>query len=189
MCRGFGAALSIALLLASVTVAQVRYFPPDFPVNWYGKHLSALKEPSLWKSSKNQRTQSYRFLWLRTFNHPIAIRIDVNVDGTSLLTTKMTSGAGGYEPGTLIQNDTATLTREETNRFLGQIEGHNFWRMPSIEETAGGPDGAHWIIEGVRDGTYHVVDRWSPEVGEIRSLGLFMVNDLAKMKLAAKEVY
>ncbi len=101
----------------------------------------------------------------------------------------MTSGAGGYDPGTLIQNDTVTLTREETNRLLGQIEENNFWRTQSIQETPGGPDGAHWIIEGVRDGTYHVVDRWSPEDGEIRALGLFMVNDLAKMKLAAKEVY
>jgi len=171
------------------SVTQAKYFPPDFPDKWYAKHLSALKESSLWESSKAQKTQSYRFLWLRTFHHPIAIRIDVNVDGTSLLTTKMTSGAGGYNPGTLMQNGTRTLTREQTNRFLGQIEGRNFWKLPSVEESPGGPDGAHWIIEGVRDGTYHVVDRWSPTDGEIRALGLFMVSDLAKMKLAAKEVY
>jgi hypothetical protein len=50
-------------------------------------------------------------------------------------------------------------------------------------------DGAQWIIEGVRNGSYHIVDRWSPTNGEIRALGLFMVNELAKMKLAASEVY
>jgi hypothetical protein len=50
-------------------------------------------------------------------------------------------------------------------------------------------DGAQWIIEGARNGTYHIVDRWSPEDGEIRALGLLILNDLAKMKLAAKEVY
>jgi len=182
-------ALIIGLLLASVATAQVKYFPPDFPANWYAKHLTALREPSLWESSKTQQTQSFRFLWLRTFHHPIAIRIDVNADGTSLLTRKMADGAGGYDPGKLVQNETITLPREHTNRFLAQIEANNFWKLPSVQETPGGPDGAQWVVEGFRDGTYHVVDRWSPERGEIRALGLLMVQDLAKMKLAAKEVY
>jgi hypothetical protein len=188
MRRGSCIALFIGLLLASVTMAQVKYFPPDFPANWYAKHLGALKETSLWESSKTKKTQSYRFLWLRTFHHPIAIRVDVNVDGTSLLTTKMTSGAGGYNPGRLIKNDTLTLTRQQTNSFLEQIEARSFWRLPSVREDRG-VDGAQWIMEGIRDGAYHIVDRWSPTDGEIRALGLFMVSDLAKMKLAAKEVY
>ena len=176
------------ILLASVTKAQVKYFPPDFPANWYTQHLSALNESSLWESSQTQKTQSYRFLWLRTFHHPIVVRIDVNANGTSLLTTKMTSGAGGYKPGKLILNERRTLTSEQTNWFLGKIEVHNFWKLPSIQEDRG-VDGAQWIIEGARNGTYHIVDRWSPEDGEIRALGLLMLNDLAKMKLAAKEVY
>ena len=29
-----------------------------------------------------------------------------------------------------------------------------------------GVDGAQWIFEGVKDSTYHVVDRWSPDNGE-----------------------
>jgi hypothetical protein len=176
------------ILLTSVTKAQVKYFPPDFPANWYTQHLSALNESSLWESSQTQKTQSYRFLWLRTFHHPIVVRIDVNANGTSLLTTKMTSGAGGYKPGKLILNERRTLTSEQTNWFLGKIEVHNFWKLPSIQEDRG-VDGAQWIIEGARNGTYHIVDRWSPEDGEIRALGLLMLNDLPKMKLAAKEVY
>ena len=52
-----------------------------------------------------------------------------------------------------------------------------------------GVDGAQWIIEGVRNGTYHVVDRWSPREGQVRALGLFMVTELAKMKFAADELY
>jgi len=26
-----------------------------------------------------------------------------------------------------------------------------------------GVDGARWVLEGVKNGEYHVVDRWSPE--------------------------
>jgi hypothetical protein len=174
--------LSVSLLLASAITAQVKYFPPDFPPNWYAKHLSALEEPSLWETSKTQRTQSYRFLWLRSSHNPVAIRVDVNADSASRLTVKVTRG------GKLIQNYALTLTRDETDRFLGQIEVQNFWELKSIEKGRG-VDGAQWIIEGVRNGTYHIVDRWSPKDGAVRALGLFMVNDLAKMKLEAKDVY
>jgi hypothetical protein len=61
--------------------------------------------------------------------------------------------------------------------------------------------GRIWVIPEARSGWrtvdyrgsqkwgYHIVDRWSPTNGESRALGLFMVNELAKMKLAASEVY
>jgi len=180
--------LLAALSFAPFTTAQTKYFPPDFPPAYYEKHLTALNEPSLWEASKGQKTESYRFLWLRTFHHPIAVRVDLKADGTSLLTTKISSGSGGYDPGKLIQDETLGLTREQTNRFLGQIEADNFWKLPSVQRDRG-VDGAQWIIEGIRNGSYHVVDRWSPTNGEIRALGLFMVNELAKIKVAGSEVY
>ena len=187
------------LLCGTTVVAQVQYFPirelPEregvehFRAVRYSKQLIALQEPSLWEASKSRKMQSYRFLWLRTFDPPIAIRVDLNADGTSRLTAKMTSGTGGYDPGKLTDNRTITMNSEQSTRFLSQIEKHNFWKLPSLDEAPGGPDGAHWIIEGVKDRTYHVVDRWSPENGDVRAIGLFMVSELAKMKLSAKEIY
>jgi hypothetical protein len=112
----------------------------------------------------------------------------LNPDGTSSLTTKVASGAAGYNPGRLVQKRTLLLTTEQTNRFLDQIDADNFWKLPSVQQDRG-PDGARWIIEGVRNGTYHIVDRWSPQKGEIRALGLFMLTELAKMKLPVNEVY
>jgi hypothetical protein len=50
-------------------------------------------------------------------------------------------------------------------------------------------DGAQWILEGVKNGKYQVTDRWSPEVGPIRNLGIMMLIDLAKLKLLYEEVY
>jgi hypothetical protein len=191
--------LLIALcLLGAATPAQVRYFPngvfsadhrsDEFTLKWYSGQLVALREPSLWELSKTQQAQSYRFLWLRTFHHPIAIRVDVNADGTSQLTTKMTSGAGGYAPGKLIKDVTVTLRKERTDWFLGKIDAYRFWKLPSVEER-GGNDGAQWIIEGIKDRAYHVVDRWTPRDGDVRALGLIMINDLAKLKITPAEVY
>jgi hypothetical protein len=174
-------------------LAQTKYFPPgahDQSVSdWYSKQLQALEEPSLWELSKTQGSQSYRFLWLRTFHHPVAIRLDINADGTSRLTTKMTSGAGGYGPGKLTQNDVTTMTKERTDWFLEQIERNSFWTLASRDETRFGKDGAQWIVEGVKNGNYHIVDRWSPKDGEVRAIGLAMIKELAKLDVAPKQVY
>ena len=187
--------LMILCLLGTTTPAQVRYFPDGvwhraegFTLKWYSGQLAALQEPSLWELSKTQQTQSYRFLWLRTFHHPVAIRVDVNADGTSQLTTKMASGAGGYAPGKLIKNSTVTLNKEQTDWFLGKIEQYKFWQLPSVQETMGN-DGAQWIVEGIKDRAYHVVDRWTPKDGDLRAIGLVFINDLAKLKIAPAELY
>jgi len=152
-------------------------------------HLEALQEPSLWMLSQTQKEQSYRFLWLRTFHQPVAIRVDVQADGSSLLTIKITNGAGGYKPGHLVQSDKSTLTKEQTEAFLRRIEGNKFWDLEGIEKSPGGFDGARWIIEGVKGGKYHVVTRWTPQDGPIRAIGLFMLRDLAKLKIPKEEMY
>ena len=194
--------LAVLLLGASLCFAQSSYFPASvlgenakvdtLKIEWYSKFLTAMREPSLWEASKTQKTQTYRFLWLRSFDHPVSIRLDVKADGTALLTTKVSRGQGGYEPGRLITNRTQRLDRERTSWVLGRIEELKFWTLPTNpppDPDVVGVDGAQWIFEGVKDGTYHVVDRWSPEKGEVRSLGIMMLLDLARLKLLYQEVY
>jgi hypothetical protein len=204
-------AISAFLFFAPTKASQADYFPPGtlddteqsshFKEQWYSDQLRALKEPSLWELSKNQTTQTYRFLWLRSFNHPISVRLDIHQDGTSLLTTKATSGQGGYKPGPLAMNKTRSLTKEETTLALNQIKEVGFWGLPTYEKPKEkiGPnsektlelavDGAQWILEGVKDGKYQVTDRCSPEGGPVRTLGIMMLIDLAKLKLLYQEVY
>src|SRR5215472_5131568 len=185
------------LLNSSGAVAQTRYFPPrsldddsrsdEFRSHWYSAALKALDEPSLWELSKLQKGESYRFLWLRSFHHPVAVRIDVRSDGSSQLVTKMTSGAGGYEPGQLTKSTSIGLTKVQTDRFLNKLKKHAFWELEPQNRESGGCDGAEWIIEGVRDGSYRIVLRWSPMNGPVRDLGLFMLKDLARLKVPADE--
>ncbi len=108
-------------------------------------------------------------------------------DGTSLLTFKRTSGATG-RAGKLIQNKTLMLDAKQTTHFLERVESSNFWKLPAVLEDRG-VDGAQWIIEGVRDGSYHLVDRWSPTGGEFRELGLYMAKNLAELELHKSEIY
>jgi hypothetical protein len=144
---------------------------------------------SLFQLSKSPSAESYRFLWLRSFNNPIAIRLDPKPDGTSTLTTKVASGSGGFRPGSLSENTSRPLTREQTQAFLSKLDELGFWSAPNPVNDQTGTDGSQWIIEGVRAGRYHVVDRWTPSKGIIHELGLILAFDLAKMSIPKDEIY
>jgi hypothetical protein len=189
---------SLLLVVPALSLGQASFFldgtlgKDGSHADWYSKQLKALHEPSLWQSSKAKKTQTYRFLWLRTFHHPIAIRLDVEADGSSLLTTKINSGRGGYEPGRLIRNSTRKLSKERTEWFLARIEELQFWSLPTKEADEPNVinlDGAEWILEGTKNGDYHLVNRWSPDKGAVHALGIIMLIDLAKLKLHYQEVY
>ena len=188
--------LIIAISL-TVSVCHAQFFPKssldprgdDFKANWYSAQLRALKEPSLLHLADGPLSHSYRFLWLRTFNHPIAIRIDIKPDGTGTLTIKVASGAGGYAPGTLIENTSHALSGTQVKTFLALVDRVNFWAAPNPVDDQTGTDGSQWIIEGVRDGKYHVVDRWMPKSGVAYDLGVFLAFDLAKMNLPKRDIY
>ena len=190
----------LVLVACTATAQNPHYFPNlafddnqqgnENRVQWYTNHLKALQEPSLLQDASSGK-QAYRFLWLRSFHNPIAVRVDVNANGTSLLTVKVSNGQGGYEPGKLIKNSVIALSKDKTDSFLGHVDEVHFWNLPTREPKTDtvGVDGAEWIIESIKDGTYKVVDRWSPEKGPVRTLGLMMLIDLAKLKLLYQDVY
>jgi hypothetical protein len=175
-----------------------RYFPKgifstsksddDFRNRRYAQQLRALKEPSLSDASVGSESV-YRFTWLRTFHHPIAVRITVHADGTGTLTTKMANGAGGYKPGNLIANANRNLGAGEVRHVLEIVDRMAFWRMPPDEQEFGGPDGAQWIFEGSSRGAYRVIDLWSPKEGPLRELGLYLALTLGKLDVSAETIY
>jgi hypothetical protein len=194
-------ALFILIVTVAPISAQIQYFPDgalagdkqqdDFLVQWYSKHLQAMGEPSLWELSKDSAANIYRFVYLRTFDPPIVVRLSVQKDGSGMLITKITSGKGGYEPGHLLTNRTSCLDAQKVSWFLDRMNELSFWERPSYIENPSvmGVDGAHWIMEGVHGGKYHAVDRWSPECARERVFGIIMMIDLAKLKLLYQEVY
>lgn len=155
----------------------------QFLASWYSKHLSAMDEPSLVSATEGEY---YRFLWLRSFHRPIAVRIWRTGNKSSLLVKEM-DGAGGYEPGKLVINETRPLTEAEWKEFLGLLDKSCYWQMPVNKEIAM-TDGAQWILEGARKGRYHIVDRQSPESGDYREACLFLLK-ISGLKVPGEDVY
>jgi hypothetical protein len=90
------------IALASAADAP-RFFPgiDAFHGEWYGKQLQALHEPSLCCDSAD-RGRVVRFVWLRSLDHPVVIRLDQSMNGSWSIVTKVGTGAGGYDPGTVL---------------------------------------------------------------------------------------
>lgn len=155
----------------------------QFKMDWYGKHLRAMNEVPLHFPDK-MVPESYRFLWLRTFNHPVAVRI-WNTGTEVFINVKELSGAGGYEPGRMILTEQRRLSQDEWDAFMRLLEYSCYWEQPTEDSEDAGFDGAQWILEGVRNGRYHVVDRWTPTSGSFREACLYMLK-LSRLKIDKK---
>ena len=142
--------------------------------NWYGKHLKQMNERSLLNVS-DENKEVYRFLWLRTFDHPVSVRLER--DGYSFkLTSVELDGAGGYEPGKLFRTDNVQISRDQWCAFMALLENSLFWSQETNSRDDSGNDGSQWVLEGVRGGRYHIVDRWTPMSGGFREACLFLLK-------------
>jgi hypothetical protein len=177
---------------------SVQYFSPhtfyDYPtldagvIRWYSKHLTVLGESSLWAASKDSERQLYRFLWLRTWDQPLSVRVDENDDGSATLTLKVAAGSSdGDKPGKLDLVRTRKLSKEEFDALADKFTAAGFWTMASTVPS-NGKDGAHWVLEAAKSGRYSVVDRWSPKDGPVRGLALHILH-LSGYAVAEDEVY
>ena len=160
------------------TTQKQTYFPTDavskIKTEWYSKHLAAMQEESMY-ASDSRGAESYRFVWLRSFHHPVAVRIWKS--GTDeFITFKELSGAGGYEPEHIVVNQTRTLEPGEWDAFVQRLDDMCYWNLPTTDPEGAGFDGAQWILEGVRGDRYHMVDRWTPQSGSYREACLYALK-------------
>ncbi len=176
------AALGLAIVALSAIVGAAvvdnaatpaAYFPDllfdeerdhhQFITEWYSKHLHAMREPSLWTLSRSNRVATvYRLVWLPSFDHPAVIRLVKSGDGGTLH-LRILEGMGGYEPGQLALDRTIPIGPKQWSELELAFAGLQFWTMPTKLEDDGGSDGDQVILEGVRNGHYHLVDRWEPD--------------------------
>jgi hypothetical protein len=145
----------------------------NFKLSWYSEMLRALKEPVLFTEAGEGEV--YRFTCLRTFHAPFAIRVIHKAANDTKLVLKISDGAGGYTSKNLVRNETRALSESDWAHITAALNSNAFWKMPA-EKPDFGCDGSEWIVEGRRNGEYHVVARWSPRKGDFYALGKKMIE-------------
>jgi hypothetical protein len=82
--------------------------------------------------------------------------------------------------------------KSRTASFLGTVERAGFWNLPTLaddDRNAIPACRAHWIVEGIRNGQYHVVDRCSPDQADpVRTVGVLAMK-LGNLRVRKSDVY
>lgn len=148
---------------------DMRHVKPRWSVSDW-ECLPPMGEPSLLEA-RDQQANAYRFIYQHSMQHkPLVVRISIRPDGTGEVITKILTYAADCKTGKLTKNKKRVVPKKAVDALLKRVEEADFWQLPA-EDSVIGPDGATWIVEGVKDGRYHVVNRWSPRRGEYKRLG------------------
>ncbi len=149
------------------------------------RHLWALKEPLLF--NKPTQKEIFRFTWLRTFDHPVSIRIE-KTESEIWIHTKVGSGLGGYEPRKIKKEKKKRISITEWESFIELLDKHDFWNISS-RASIPSTDGSNWIIEGSTPSQYFVVSGNSYEEGNpVNEIGMHLLR-LSKLRIKSASIY
>ncbi len=130
-------------------------------------------EPSLYLARRNPKAHCYRFTWQRENLPAIVIRLEVSEDGKKgrLFARRQTqTGVSLLQEmpaDYALSLDAATLTS-----ILAQVESAQFWTLPSAPPEIAPQSRSSWVVEGVKNKKYHVVERQMPPDSAFRAMAL-----------------
>jgi hypothetical protein len=172
-------------LRAAKSKSQTEYFRPH-RYELYSIPLKAMNELPL--ASLVDEDESYRFLWLRSFHRPVMVHVWRTGDRYFTIVKRL-NGRGGDAPGTSDLYWARSLSVNDWDAFMVYLEQAQYWQMGTTKNEMA-QDGAQWILEGYRDGRYHVVDRQSPDAGAYRDACLYLLRKSGLLaETPANEVY
>lgn len=172
------ARMCLDMLEADNAVFLVGYFPPqtfaqeryDILVRWYSTELYALGEKPLPGYTKDANAEVYRLMILPTWGNAIAVGIQRKGQQYSLSARRL-DGQAGYAPGKLIETKDTDLDAGDSKILERLIENLDFFTLP-MDDHVSGMDGDEWMLEGVSQGRYHVIERWCAASYNPRKRGL-----------------
>ena len=166
------------------TLSDDTYFPVKmkagdegvtaFEAQWYGKSLERMKEPRLPVLAMEAFSEVYRVLILPTWGDSIVIRVQKHGQTYELFARRL-NGQAGYEVGQLVEAKDIDLSADDSRTLDMLLQNLAFFQLPTDDEVRGF-DGDEWILEGVSQGKYHVVQRWcaASYKSETRNLNAFL---------------
>lgn len=126
--------------------------------------LERMKEPDLAGMCQDTNAFAYRITILSALK-PESISVRIQRDGDKLTLIAKRIGNRHSKPDKLLQEKQRVLSAEESAKFLEKLKTLSFFEIPAKRDGLDefGMDGENWILEGIEQGKYHEVNRWSPE--------------------------
>lgn len=149
----------------------------EVEIDWYPDQWDAADEPSLYERStkpSSTSTSALRFTWLRSFDHPVTVRIERSGKSARLIAKEL-NGQGGGEPGVIERVLDRPLSSAEVAKLDFILSKTKVLDLRATD-CDGGLDGSQWIVEGVDRDDYRFVNRFAPTEGPVREFGDFVLE-------------
>jgi len=109
----------------------------------------------------------YRFLWFRTQDLPVVVRVELTTKGNFAMAKVVgylpaATKFIGDSPERTISYGPRELTAEDLSLLATSLEMAGFWSLETQPDRPPAADGADWVLEGWRGGEYQAVRVWSP---------------------------
>lgn len=141
----------------------------QFTYKWHSGLLFNLHEPVLY--SYSGESEAIRFVWLRTFDEPIVVRLNNTEEGV-FINLKTLQGHSGFKTGEIKLDTAWTIDNAEWKKITGKLDNNNFWNAASEPESTG-KDGIDWVLEVRTRKKYHFINRWDDGNMQSNDLKLF----------------
>jgi hypothetical protein len=157
-----------------------QYFPVGvfgqdaYKERWYASLLAAMQEPSLFETRRGEITAYRLLLGLR--DRALSFRLELLVDGTGELSVARVILHSG-KPDSVLRKDRVPVSAERVDEFLTLLQKAGFWNSATEEKRDKDRllKGIHWVLEGVRNREYLVVDRLSPKGNDFGRSCIFLM--------------
>ncbi len=100
----------------------------------------------------------YRFLWLRSFDAPIVIRMEKNKKNVTIL-WKVAQSNDSLHPSQSFTEFKKILSISQWKMFEKSLTTIDYWSMISGDYLSNATDGAIWLSEAAINGKYKVTER------------------------------
>ena len=140
--------------------------------------------------------EMYRMTFIPTFFKPIKIRVERR-KAEYIIVAKRLSGQGGFDAGTLQTEKRHKLKQAAWQHLISLLAKAGFWTMAyDVKEPEPNEkgeveiclDGSEWMLEGVKGGKLHAVDRYCPKDKRFQAVGLYLVK-LSGLRIRDRELY
>ena len=139
--------------------------------------LSHFGEPGFEAFADSVDTEAVWFIWLRSFNNPIAVRM-MRRGASYALTGIEMDGVPELRPGKLVFRDSTAIDVDTWRSLTAPLRRTQFWNTTALPMY--GLDGATWTVAASSNGRVYVTKRWSPEANGddalVRAFGLAILR-------------